>query len=280
LLTMIALSSLGAYGADQPSEKPQTVTIDMAGQKVSAVAEKICKETGVRILLEKTADVEVSLAVADMPVEDALTAVCKPVKLSWRKVYIRADSPLLKQPEALASNLRLMEGLAFPEVVVDKGPDCVVYSKQRRAVDSVSVGARKDLGMVPLYLITNDEEANKVDGKLESRLAKYRKLEEEQMKLLREMTPEEREQAIEISAQFVQKADSGLLADMTKTALRNPNMMTQMYQYGLDQLFSMNPEDRRAMVRLNYMTDKLLTPEQKAVLAEDWKAIAAEMEGH
>lgn len=77
MLTLLSISVLA-------QEEPQTVTIEVSNRKVSTVCERIVKQTNVRMLLEKTAaDVEVSLSVTDMPLEDALTAICKPVKLSW-----------------------------------------------------------------------------------------------------------------------------------------------------------------------------------------------------
>ena len=276
---LFILLCVSAFAADQVADKPQTVTIDVTKQKVSTVLEQVCKDTGARILLEKTADVEVSLSVTDMPLEDALTAICKANKLSWRKIYLRADSPLLKSPESLASNLRLMAGLAFPELLVEKAldPESMVYNKQKPVVDSIPMNIRKDLGMVPLYLITNDEEAKKVKEKLDSKVEKYHKLQEEALKLFMEMTPEEREQAMALGAQQMQNMDPKLLGDMAKSVIKDPEMMQRMNQYGMDMLFSMSAEDRRAMIRMQMQTQLSMTDEQKAVLMEDAKAVMAEM---
>jgi len=265
--------------AEEAADKPQTVTIDVTKQKVSTVLEQVCKDTGARILLEKTADIEVSLSVTDMPLEDALTAICKPVKLSWRKIYLRADSPLLKSPESLASNLRLMSGLAFPELLIEKAlePESMVYNKQKPVVDSIPMNIRKDLGMVPLYLITNDEEAKKVKEKLDSKVEKYRKLQEEALKLFMSMTPEEREQAMALGAQQMQNMDPKLMGDMARSVMKNPEFMQRMNQQGMDMLFSMSQEDRRAMLRMQMQAQQYMTDEQKAVLMEDAKAVMAEM---
>ena len=268
-----------AYAAKQPADKPQTVTIDVTKEKVSKVLEKVSKDTGARILLEKTADIEVSLSVTDMPIEDALTAICKPVKLSWRKIYLRADSPLLKKPESLAANLRLMAGLAFPELLVEKAsvPECLVYMKQQPVVDSIPMNIRKDLGLVPLYLITNDEKAKEVNEKVESKVEKYRKLQEEALKLFMEMTPEEREQAMALGAQQMQTMDPKVLGDMTRSVMKNPELMQRMSQQGMDMLFSMSAEDRRAMMRMQMQAQQYMTDEQKAVLMEDAKAVMKEL---
>jgi hypothetical protein len=276
LLTVVCVS---AFAADQVADKPQTVTIDVTKQKVSKVLEQVCKDTGARILLEKTADVEVSLSVTDMPLEDALTAICKPVKLSWRKIYLRADSPLLKSPESLASNLRLMAGLAFPELLIEKAlePESMVYNKQKPVVDSIPMNIRKDLGMVPLYLVTNDEEAKKVKEEADSKVEKYRKLQEEALKLFMEMSPEEREQAMALGAQQMQNMDPKLLGEMSKSVMKNPELMQRMSQYGMDMLFSMSAEDRRAMIRMQMQSQLSMTDEQKALIMEDAKAVMAEM---
>jgi hypothetical protein len=263
----------------EDAQKPQTVTVSAADEKLSAVAEQICDQTGARILLEKSADVKVSVSLADTPLEDAFTAICKPNKLVWRRIYIRADSPLLKKPESLAANLRLMAGLQFPELLIERGstPESLMYTKERPIVDSIPLTLRKDMGMVALYLITNDEEAQKVKDKLETRVEKYRKLQEDAMKLLLEMTPEEREQAMAIGAQQMQKMDPKLVSDMARSAINNPEMMQRMSQVGMDMLFSMNTEDRRAIMRMQMQSQQYMTDEQKAILMEDAKAVMQEM---
>ncbi|HET6456516.1 MAG TPA: hypothetical protein VFI02_19090 [Armatimonadota bacterium] len=279
IVLLMIVVCVSAFAADQAADKPQTVTIDVTKEEVSTVLEQVCKDTGARILLEKTADIEVSLSVTDMPLEDALTAICKPVKLSWRKIYLRADSPLLKSPESLASNLRLMAGLAFPELLVEKAldPESMVYNKQKPVVDSIPMNIRKHLGMVPLYLITNDEEAKKVKEKLDSKVEKYRKLQEEALKLFMSMTPEEREQAMALGAQQMQNMDPKLMGDMARSVMKNPEFMQRMNQQGMDMLFSMSQEDRRAMLRMQMQAQQYMTDEQKAVLMEDAKAVMAEM---
>ena len=276
-LILMALC-VGAF-AEEAVDKELTVTIEAGKEKVSTVLEQVCKDTGARILLEKTADIEVSLSVTDMPLEDALTAVCKPHKLSWRKIYLRADSPLLKKPESLAANLRLMAGLAFPELLVEKAsvPECLVYMKQQSVVDSIPMKIRKDLGMVPLYLITNDEAAKQVKDKLESKVEKYQKLQEEALKLFMEMTPEEREQAMALGAQQMQNMDPKLLGEMSKSVMNNPELMQRMNQYGMDMLFSMSAEDRRAMMRMQMQAQQYMTDEQRAILMEDAKAVMEEL---
>ena len=275
LLLVLCVSAF----AQEASDKPPTVTIEANKLKVSAVCEQIIKQTSVRMLLEKTADVEVSLAVTDMPLEDTLTAMCKPVKLSWRKIYIRADSPLLKKPESLAASLRLMAGLAFPELLVEKSsvPECLVYMKQQPVVDSIPMNIRKDLGMVPLYLITNDEKAKEVKEKVESKVEKYRKLQEEALKLFMEMTPEEREQAMALGAQQMQNMDPKLMGDMARSIMKNPEFMQRMNQQGMDMLFSMSQEDRRAMLRMQMQAQQYMTEEQRKIIMEDAKAVMKEL---
>lgn len=279
IVLLLIVVCVSAFAAEQATDKPQTVTIEASNRKVSIVCERIVKQTNARILLEKTADIEVSLSLTDMPLEDALTAICKANKLSWRKIYLRADSPLLKNPESLAANLRMIAGLQFPELLVEKAlvPESLVYTKQKPVVDSIPMNVRKDLGMVPLYLITNDEEAKKVKDKLESNVEKYRKLQEEALKLFMEMTPEEREQAMALGAQQMQNMDPKLLGEMSKSMMKNPELMQRMNQQGMDMLFSMSAEDRRAMIRMQMQAQQYMTDEQRAIIMEDAKAVMAEM---
>ena len=97
------------------------------------------------------------------------------------------------------------------------------------------------------------------------------------MKLFMEMTPEEREQAMAMGLQQMQQLDPNYMAEVTKSAMKNPEFMQQASQAGMDMLFSMSPEDRRAMMRMQMETQQYITPEQRQILMEDAKAVMEEM---
>jgi len=282
LLGIFAICAPAIADAPEPetqNDKAPTVTLSATDEKASEILDQICKQTGARILMEKTADVKVSVSVSDIPIEDALTAICKGGDLTWRKIYLRADSLLLKQPEALASTVRLITGMQFPDLVIDSAStgENVIYSRLKPAVDAVPVSLRRNMGMVPLYLIANDKAAREVKEKPESRVEKYAKLMQETMKLFMEMTPEEREQAMAMGLQQVQQFDPNYMAEVTKSALQNPGFMQQASQAGMNMLFSMSPEDRRAIMRMQMEMQQYITPEQRQMLMEDAKAVMAEL---
>jgi len=263
--------------------KPASITFSATKEKVSDVINEAFKETGLRILVEKSADVKVSASVSEAPVEDALTAICKGGELEWRKIYLKVDSPLLKKPESLAATVRLMAGLQFPDLLIEQTStsENLVHVADKRAVESLPSSTRKDIGLVSLYLITNDKADKLEKAKAESRLEKYAQLMKESMKLFMEMTPEEREQALAMGMQQVQQFDPKYIAEMTKSVLKmGPETFRPLMESQMNMLFSMSPEERRALMRMQMQAAQLITPEQQAILAEDAKAIMQELGMH
>ena len=241
--------------------------------------DRICKQSGLRILMEKTADVKVTSSVNNVPIEDALTAICKAGEIEWRKIYIKVDSPLLKKPDSLAATVRLMNGLQFPDLLVEKAslPESVVYLRVRPAVDAIPESLRKDMGMVTLYLITNDKAAREADEKANSRLERYAKLNKELMKLFMEMTPEEREQAMASGLQMLQNMDPNYMAAATQSLMKNPDMMQQMMAQQSAMLLQMPVEDRRALIRMQFQAQQFMSPELQNMLKEDAIAVLKEL---
>ena len=77
------------------------------------------KQTKAKILVESTVAGQISTTLTDVSLETALTAISKTSgKMEWRKLYLAADSDLIKQPDRLASTVRLMSGFSFPSLVV------------------------------------------------------------------------------------------------------------------------------------------------------------------
>ncbi|HUV03837.1 MAG TPA: hypothetical protein VMX94_01875 [Armatimonadota bacterium] len=286
VVVLCALVASSMCYADAPkkdsSERNSTVvTFSATDEKVSEIAKQICKQVSARIAIEKTADVKVTASVEDIKVEDALNAICKAGKLQWRKIYLRVDSPLLKKPDTLAATVRLMAGLQFPDLLIEQAStqENLVYLRPKAAVDAIPTKLRKDMGMVTVYLITNDEAAKVAEEKADSRAEKYIKFMKESMKLFMEMTPEEREQAMASGAQFVQSLDPSFMAEMTRNALKmSPEMMGQMMQSNMNIMFSMSPEDRRALMRMQMQASQLIPPELRELLQEDAKAVMKELE--
>jgi hypothetical protein len=256
------------------------VSVQATDEKVGGVIERAFKESGARILVEKSAaDVKVSVSVSDLPVEDALTAICKAGEIEWRMIYVKADSPLLKKPEALASTVRLMAGLRFPDMLIEKTskPENLVHVANKPAVDAIPISLRKDMGMVSVYLVTNDEAAKKATDKANSNVEKYAKLQKEAMDLFMKMTPEEREEALASSAQRMEEMDPKYLAEMSSSVFKNPELMQRMMQGSNSMLMQMSTEDRRALIRSQMQMQQYVSPELLKLMKEDAIAVMKEM---
>lgn len=278
MMASIALAE--APKAEDKSDKPITVTFKATDEKASALLDKICKDTGTRILLEKTAaDVKISAEVSAVPIEDALTAICKAGELDWRKICVKADSPLLKKPESLASTVRLMAGLKFPDMLIEKTskPETLVHIANKPAVDAIPEKLRKDMGMVSVYLVTNDKADKIASDEADSNVEKYKKLAKESMELFMKMSPEEREEAMLSGLQQMQQYDPKYMAEMSVSVLKNPEMMQKIMQSQNDYMMQMSAQDRRAMIRAQMEASQFLSPELMKTLQEDAMAVMKEM---
>ena len=266
--------------SESASSKPISVTFYAADEKVSSVLDRVCKQTGARILLEKTAaDVKISASVSEIPLEETLTAICKAGEIEWRMIYVKADSPLLKKPDSLASTVRLMAGLQFPDMLIEKTskPENLVHIANKPAVDAIPISLRKDMGMVAVYLVSNDDAAKVASDKANSNVEKYKKLSKEAMDLFMKMTPEEREQAMESGIEQMQNYDPKYMAEMSNSVFKNPELMQRMMQGSESMLMQMTTEDRRALIRSQMQMQQYMSPELLKLMQEDAIAVMKEM---
>ena len=281
-ILMLASSAFGQAAKPETTaaaDAPKLVSFALADEKVSKATDDICKQAGVRILLEKTAEVKITANVTDVPVEEALSVICKAGDLVWRQIFIRADSPLLKNPETLAATLRMMEGLKFPDMIIQKtsASETLVHVANKPAVDAVPSSLRKDMGMVQVYLITNDKAAKKASEKANTNAEKYAKLQKEAMDLFMKMTPEEREQAMASGLQLMQQMDPNYMSMSMQALMKNPDMYQGIIQSSMDNMFKMPAEDRRAMMRMQIQAMQMITPEQMALMQEDAMAVMKDL---
>ena len=266
--------------AETAAPKPVTVSVQSTDEKAGDVIERAFKDSGARILVEKNAaDVKVSVSISDLPVEEALTAICKAGEIQWRRICIKADSPLLKKPESLASTVRLMAGLQFPDMLIEKTskPENLVHVANKPAVDAIPVSLRKDMGMVAVYLVSNDDAAKVASDKANSNVEKYKKLSKEAMDLFMKMTPEEREQAMESGIEQMQNYDPKYMAEMSNSVFKNPELMQRMMQGSESMLMQMTTEDRRALIRSQMQMQQFMSPELMKLMQEDAIAVMKEM---
>lgn len=253
LLCILMVASSAFAQATKPettaADAPKLVSFALDDEKLSKATDEICKQVGVRILLEKTAEVKITAHVTEVPVEEALSVICKVGDLAWRRIYIKSNSSLLKNPDALAATLRLMEGLKFPDMIIEKtaASENLVHVATKPAVEAVPIALRKEMGMIPLYLITNDKAAKKLDEKAESNVSKYNQLQQQSIDLFTRMSPEEREQTMLSSLQFMQQMDPNYMALATRSVMKDPTLAAQAMQSWMQTLATMSPEERQAI---------------------------------
>lgn len=283
LLCVLMLAPMAFGQATKPetaaADAPKLVSFALDDEKVSKATDEIVKQGGVRILLEKTAEVKITANVTDVPVEEALSVICKAGDLVWRRIFIRADSPLLKNPETLAATLRMMEGLKFPDLIIEKtsADENLVHVAKKPAVDAVPSSLRKDMGMIAIYLITNDKAAKKASEKANTAAEKYAKLQKEAMDLFMQMTPEEREQAMASGLQLMQQMDPNYMNMSMQALMKNPDIYQGIIQSSMENMFKLPPEDRRAMMRMQIQAMQMITPEQQALMQEDALAVMKDL---
>ena len=286
LILIAAISAMPALAGDANSstttapEKPALVGFSVSDEKASAATDQVVKQSGARILMEKTADVKITASVSDVSVEEALSVICKAGELEWRRIFIPADSMLLKNPDTLAATLRLMEGLRFPEMIIEKTStrEQLVHASNRRAVDAIPTSLRKDMGMVAFYVVTNDRAAKRAKEKADSTIEKYSQLQRESMEMFMKMTPEEREQALAAGMVMMQQMDPSFMLEATKAMMKmGPEMMNQIQEQQMKGFMSMPPEDRRAMMRVQMNFQRNIPPEMMQMLQEDAIAVMKEL---
>lgn len=266
--------------AETAAPKPVTVSVQSTDEKAGDVIERAFKDAGARILVEKNAaDVKISVSISDLPVEEALTAICKAGEIQWRRICIKADSALLKKPESLASTVRVMAGLQFPDLLIEKTskPENLVHIANKPAVEAIPDKLRKDMGMVSVYIVSNDDAAKVASDKANSNVEKYKALSKEAMDLFMKMTPEEREQAMASSVDQMQQYDPKYMAEMSNSVFKNPELMQRMMQGSESMLMQMTTEDRRALIRSQMQMQQYMSPELLKLMQEDAIAVMKEM---
>ena len=274
---------------DAAEKEEVKVSVAVKDAKVGEVLESLAKQSKEKIIVESTVKGKVTLTVNDLPLESALTALCKSGKFEWRKVYIKPDSDLLEKPDRFASTLRLMTGLSFPDVVLaGSSNDRVgVHCEDKKAVKKLEKLAEEDLKMTRAYLITNDaaiaaKALAKDEGDDESKsdaVEEYTSSSKRLMDLFMEMTPEEREMALLEALNLMDQAGPGYMASVMQTMMdANPQVLREMVGRQTQMLFDMSEQERRRMMRLNMEIMRMITPEQRQMLEEDGMAVIKQMQ--
>jgi len=296
LLVMALTLAAGSFAAESTGKEPAKtepaaaaakdtevkVSVSAKDTKVREVLDSLAKQSKEKLIIESSVKGEVSS-------QSALSAVCKSSKMEWRKIYIAEDSKLLEQPDRLAATVRLMSGLSFPDMVLAGSSlsKVAVHFGEKNAVQKAEASLPKELGMVRVYLITNDAAtlaralAKENEAKKNSESAavqKYADIAQEQMDMFMKMTPEEREQALVSNLNMMDQVGPEYMSAVMQTMMNiDPENLRRLVSKQTEMLFSMSPEQRRSMMRFNIEAMKMITPEQQKMLQEDAMALMEEM---
>jgi len=260
------------------------VTISANDTPVAEIITSIASQAKQKVLMESNVKGKVSMAVKEVTIDSALSAVCKSTNLVWRKVYIDPKSELLDKPDRFAATLRLMAGLSFPDLVVagSSNNKIGVLCQQKQGVEDAQDKIVKDLGMEPVYLVSNDsavaaKEAAK-EAEKNTAVHKYTQSVQDQLDMFMKMAPEEREQALVASLNMMDTVGPEYYSSVMQTLMNSdPENLKRVMSRQTDMLFSMSQEQRRQMIKLNMQMMQNISPEVQKMLQEDTKAIMDEM---
>lgn len=280
LLAAAGLADVGPSKVDPFAAANGTlvVTVSADGTPVKDVLASLASQSKNKIIVESSVKGTVKVGVKDTSLDSALNTVCKANSLTWRKIYIDPKSELLDKPDRLAAILRLMTGMSFPDVVVAGSSTNKVglICQQKQGVEGAQDKIIKDLGMEPVYLVSNDATVAARQG-TSAAVNSYTKSAKDQLDMFLKMTPEEREQALTASLDMMNNIGPDYYASMMQTLLNtNPDTLKQLQARQTEMLFQMPAETRRAMIRMNMDAMKSITPEQQKMLQEDAMAVMQE----
>lgn len=278
LLMAIAVVGYAAEQVDPASVKPDASKVSLKADDMPAADAfaSLAKQSGMKILLESNVKGKVTMSLKDVTLDTALTAACKGTNLVWRKVFIDPKSELIEKPDRFAATLRLMAGMSFPDLVVagSSNNKIGVICQQKQGVEDAQDKIVKDLGMAPVYLVSNDAMVAAKEAAKNTTVSKYTDMAKQQLDMFAKMTPEEREQALGESMNLMDNVGPEYMASVMQALMNsNPETLRRIQARGNDMLFSMPAEQRRSMIKMNMDAMKSITPEQMKILQEDAVAV-------
>ena len=287
VISVVLALVVAGYAHAQVKVDPATVKPDASKVSLTANAMpaadafvSLASQSGMKILLESNVKGKVTASVKDVPLDTALSAVCKSTNLVWRKVYIDPKSELIDKPDRFAATLRLMAGLSFPDLVVagSSNNKIGVICQQKQGVEDAQDKIVKDLGMAPVYLVSNDAMVAAKEAAKDSTVNKYTDMAKQQLDMFAKMTPEETEQAMVAGINLMDSVGPEYMASAMQAMMNtSPETLRRLQARGNEMLFSMPAEQRRAMIKMNMDAMKSITPEQMKILQEDAVVVMQEM---
>ncbi len=118
ILVMTALIYSGVYSSDVTTASTNDVVIadSKADVRVSYdgkaqpkdIFKSLSESSMETIIIETSVKGEYQVSLNNVPLEVALSTVCKAAKIEWRKLYIQKDSKLIEQPDKLAKQSQIL----------------------------------------------------------------------------------------------------------------------------------------------------------------------------
>lgn len=284
----VIAGSLLAADVPSPAVEPAAIRVSVSANDsgVREVLESIAKQSKEKIVVESSVKGDVKLSLTDSQLEPALSAVCKAGKLEWRKVYLSPDSKLIEQPDKFASTIRLMSGMSFPDMVLAGSSLNKVgaHLENAKAVSAAEDAAVKSLGMIRVYLVTNDaaiaaksRETDK-DKTEKSKVDKYVDMQKDQLDAFMKMSPEEREQAIMASLDLNDQIDPSYVgAAMEALTRADPEMLSRRLARQSDMMMTMSTDARRSMIKMGLKMQSMINPDLQKIMQEDTQAVIEEL---
>jgi len=287
LLSLIMSLAIAASvtAADAPVAA-KTATIDVKDMPVRDVLKDIANATGEVILVERLVDGKITASIKDADIEKSLNAVTKTLGIEWRKIQVVTGSPLAKDADALAAQMRTVLTLKFPDIIIlPAGTGGSFAHIQREATaNEIAKAMPSPTGFTTVYLVTDDEKAYKQELKDESKrkVAKYVDTSREMMNMFLEMTPEERTAVLKESINLMNQLGPEGMSSMMNTLFEtDPTYLNEINKVAMQAIMNLDTETRRKMLRIQIQQQgdimKSLTPEQMKQLQDDIAAITAEL---
>ncbi|MCL5105061.1 MAG: hypothetical protein M1133_13230 [Armatimonadetes bacterium] len=244
---LLILLSLACMAADNPK-----VTMDAKDTPFDQVLAELGKQAGVQIVCDSAVKGPITGHFESVDLEKLLDTLTKSRGLTWQKLYLPGDSdqkPTLEQLRARTEAIAAISGgpIVICDPVTGKQK---VYVEQTQAAQSVEPDK---LGLKPVYLVAKPKSDKLEKDKNDEDLGKqFQTLQQDRLKLLAKMTPEQRVAAMQ--------------QEMTSMMTLTPEMRQQVFLDQFKARQSMDPQMRdqyRQMMRDSYsaLREQGLIPE-------------------
>jgi len=234
LLFALGLLTLWVLPADAQEEPIPTVTLNLQNVDLQEVLEQISEATEITILAESTATGKTNVNLKDQPLEEALTSICKPFHLEWRKLYLALDpqAPTMPSGDKLAQTLRALSQLPVDGLVAPQSKANTILCAYRvRQKSKSEEGLKLPENYQMVYLITNPHRPSQL--MMMDEATRQRFLEQWQ-----QMPPQQ-----QISSMF---QDMNFRLQLLNSL--DPQSRTQLLQQGAMAFTMLPPQHQRQMV--------------------------------